>query len=449
MRKRHSLFIFLFIIFLLFSFFRFYGLSKRVIFDWDQERDAFIIKEILTKKKLTLIGPRVLGPEGFFLGPYFTYLLTPFYFLTGLHPKAIILFIAVYGLAFFILASLILGRLFKKPIALVFLLIWSLHPSLIAIDTLTWNPIFVPLVVIGIWYLLSQSQWFLVGLLLGLGVNLHFQMIFLLVFCLTFLFFEKRKTILKKLTGFLIGFIVPFLPLLAFDLRHDFLNWRLLVDFISKRGESINGLAWLPVWQNVAINFIGRNVPFLSLGFYFLPLVIAFFLFLKERDRYKQKFFLATIILWLVFPLGFALFGQRPSEYYFNFLQPFLVLLLANFLLKVIRSSPLVLLLVFLFFFFRADQLKEKLRPNPLGLFYKERVVQRIADLGQGKKFNVSFSIPLGLDNSYRYLLEFYQVKQTEDPDDPLLRIVVPPEREPVSEVFGGIGLFIPENFEN
>ena len=90
----------LILIFGFFVFLRFYNLDKRVIFDWDQERDAWVIKQILSEKKLTLIGPRVLGPEGFFLGPFFTYLLAPFYLLTSLHPRAIIFFLIAYNFAF-------------------------------------------------------------------------------------------------------------------------------------------------------------------------------------------------------------------------------------------------------------------------------------------------------------------------------------------------------------
>jgi len=82
----------LLIILVIFLFFRFYRINQRVQFDWDQERDAQVIKEILSGH-LTLLGPRVLGPDKFFLAPYFYYLLTPFYLLTNLHPRAIIYFL--------------------------------------------------------------------------------------------------------------------------------------------------------------------------------------------------------------------------------------------------------------------------------------------------------------------------------------------------------------------
>jgi len=449
MRKRYYPFILLFLVFLLFSFFRFYNLDKRVIFDWDQERDAFVIKRILVEKKLTLIGPRVLGPEGFFLGPYFTYLLAPFYFLTRLHPKAIIFFVIAYNLGFFTLTFLILKKLFNHSVALIFLLIWSLQPGLIGIDTITWNPILVPLAIIGLWYLMAQSQWFWVGMLLGLGVNFHFQMIFLIPFYLAFLLFVREERLFKKLAISFVGFLIPFLPLLVFDLRHNFLNFRLLSDFVFKKGGVFSGLAWLPVWKNVAVGFIGKDIPFLSVAFYFLPLLIALYLLRRETEKFKRKFFLATIILWLVFPLGFALFGQRPSEYYFNFLFPFLILILTGFLLRIFKNPKIGFVLVLTIFALNMNALKIQLQNNTFGLFYKEQVVKEIARIGKNKKFNVSFSVPLGLDTGYYYLLDFYQVKQSSKWQDSLLKVVIPPEREPMSKIFGGIGLFVPENFEN
>ena len=452
--KRHYFLVLLFLILLLFSFFRFYLLDKRVIFDWDQERDAFIIKQILVEKKLTLIGPRVLGPEGFFLGPYFTYLLTPFYFVTSLHPQAIILFIVIYSLGFFGLTFWVLQKLFNHLVALIFLLIWALHPSLIGIDKIAWNPILVPLIIIFSWLLVfklfKKPSFFLllaIGLIAGLGINFHFQLIYLVPFILVFLFSQKKRQF-KKAIVFFSGFILPFLPLFLFDLRHSFLNLRLLIDFLFKKSGEANWLAWLPVWKNVSVGFVGFDFPFLPLLFYLLPLGIIIFLWRKETDNFMKRFYLASMVSWLIFPFGFALFGQRPSEYYFNFLYPFLVVLLVLFLLKTVKKWQLIFLLALLFLLLRGNQLETELQPNPLGLSYKEKVVQRIGEIGRGKKFNVSFSVPLGMDTGYRYLLDFYQIKQSQDPNDALLRIVVPPEKEPVDEVFGGIGLFIPENFE-
>lgn len=449
--KRYSLLL-LFLVFLLFSFFRFYNLPQRVGFGWDEERDALVIKKILVEKSPTLIGPRVLGPQGFFLGPYFTYLLTPFYFLTKLHPSAIIFFIIVYNLAFFFLTFLVLTRFFNLPTALIFLLIWALHPTLIDIDQIAWNPLLVPLIAVTSWALLFRvlkkptwRAWLGVGILIGLGINFHFQLIFLLPFALVFLLF-RRKNLIKKLGSFFAGVVICFLPLLLFDLRHSFLNLKLLLGFL--RGEEGgNFLAWLPVWRNVTLGLTGFNLSWLPIAFYLSVLILALWTWRREKKPAFRLFFSAFSVIWLLFPLGFAFFGQRPSEYYFNFLYPFLALLIAHFLSKTVKRWHLILLFLILFFFFQTVRLKEGLRPDPFGLFYKEQAVHRIDEIGKGKKFNVSFSVPLGWDTGYRYLLEFYQIEQSGDIDDPLFQIFIPPREG--NEVFGGIGLQVPHSFQS
>lgn len=452
LKQRYSLFLLL-LIFLLFSFFRFYNLDQRVIFDWDQERDALAIKQILLEKKLTLIGPQVLGPEGFFLGPYFTYLLTPFYFLTKLHPKAIISFIIVYNLGFFTLTFWFLKKLFTRSTALIFLLIWSLHPILIGIDVIAWNPLFVPLLVISVWALLflmvkkpSFYSYLLIGFLLGLGINFHFQLIYLLPFSLVFLFSQKKK-IVKKTIIFFGGFFFPFLPLFLFDLRHNFLNFHLLANFFTGGAKIGDYSAWLPVWKNVTVSLTGFNFPFSSLLFYLLPLVLMVFLWRREPKGFLHHFYLGGLVLWLIFPLGFTFFGQRPSEYYFNFLYPFLILLLTLFLLKIIKNWQLVFLLILLFAFLEIDQLELATKSNFLGLYFKEKVVQKIAKISRGKNFNVSFSVPLGMDAGYRYLLDWYQLEQSQNPDDPLFQIVILPRQENKKTEI--IDLQIPYSFQS
>ena len=80
-----------------------------------------------------------------------------------------------------------------------------------------------------------------------------------------------------------------------------------------------------------------------------------------------------------------------------------------------------------------------------MGLYYKQAATQRVAALGQSERFNVSYAVPQGLDTGYRYLLEYYGAEQSGDFDDPLFQIEIPPVK--ANEVFGGIGLMIPNSF--
>lgn len=136
------------LVFFLFTFFRFYNLDKRIGFSWDQEQFSYQIKRILVDHKLTLLGPRVNNDRGFFLAPYFIYLLVPFYFLTNLHPKALIYFVAFFNILFFWGGFSIIKKIFDHKIAFFFFMFWAINPLFINYDTIAWNPIVIPLGII-------------------------------------------------------------------------------------------------------------------------------------------------------------------------------------------------------------------------------------------------------------------------------------------------------------
>ncbi len=116
-----------FLIFIVFAYLRFYNLQNRIIFDWDQEHYAYEIKNIVQNHKLTLIGPRANNDKGFFLAPYFTYLMVPFYLITNLHPNGSIYFLIAYNLLFYGLSFFVVKKIFNLPSAILFLFFWTIN----------------------------------------------------------------------------------------------------------------------------------------------------------------------------------------------------------------------------------------------------------------------------------------------------------------------------------
>jgi len=466
-KRKPWLWILLFsLLFLIFSFFRFYHLPHRIIFNWDQERDGWAIKKIIDLKKPTLIGPRILGPGGFFLAPYFFYLLLPFYFIFNFYPQAIIGFVIFINLAFFLTAFFVLKRIFNIRVCFWFLLFWSIIPWAINADTISWNPLLIPLMILVLLFTVDRFfrerrllTAFLVGLTFGFGINFHIQFLLLLPFILPMMIDmgkRGRDSFFKGTAWLAAGGLLPFLPLVIFDIRHNFLNFNLLKNFVIGTGSGSRALAFLPVWNNVVGQLLGVGIGYWG-GIIFYLIVMGLFwgayraLDVRQkisRSNRQKNLWLGMILLWLFMPLFFALYGKRPSEYYFNYLLPPLVILAAFWTDKIFsRLKWPVLLGVLFLIVFSFHKNTRLLADNHQGLFYKKETAQFLAIISQQTPLNISFSVPLGDDAGFRYLFAAYGVRQSSDLTDPLIEVVMPANKRPNTFTFGNIGVYIPKEW--
>jgi len=108
--KSHKVIYFLLLLTLLGGlFFRVYRVDQVLGFYFDQGRDANIIWDFLYKGDLFLIGPTT-GIAGIFRGPYYYYLIAPFYWLGNGNPIWPAVFLALTSM----LAVLLIYYLGKK-----------------------------------------------------------------------------------------------------------------------------------------------------------------------------------------------------------------------------------------------------------------------------------------------------------------------------------------------
>ncbi len=448
---KHCLLIFLLFTF---TFLRFYNLEKRINFDWDQERDAKIIKQILIDHKLTLIGPQVVSENGFYLGPYFYYLLTPFYFLSNLNPKAMLYFLIVFNLIFFLVTYFVLKKLFGFLHSLFFLFLWSINFHLIRFETISWNVILIPFGILLNWFLIfkiykspNYKQLIILGLISGFFLNFHFQYIFIIIFDLIFLtiYILKKRLKIILVIPFLVGIILSFLPLIIFDLRHNFLNLNQFINFfLQSKGDKDYG-----VWWQIFSNFLEPLIIFeeeksltLTKFIYFLILIFLIILMIYKKNLFKKSFYFAFLMIWVLFPIFFMIYGKRPSEYYFLFLYPFIYLIIID-LMITFKKNWLLILYISSIIFLTKEKIFLNLKENPLGLYYKELAVKKLKELTTGKKFNISIDTELGLNSGFNYLIDYYQIKQTGNWKDPLVEIRIPPKENDV--IIYNIGIKIPK----
>lgn len=438
------------IIFLLFLFFRSYNLSSRLGFGWDQERDAVAATNILAGK-FTLLGPRVQGPAGFFLPPYFFYLLAPFYALTHLSPVATSVFIVFWSLLFFTVTYFVLSKTFGKKTALFFLAYWAVNPLSVSIDTIAWNPVAIPLLFILLIYLnylyfkdQKTKYIILAGLIFGLGISFHLQFLFIApVFIPLFVdIFRSRK--FKKLIFLAASTVLPFLPIIIFDLRHNFLNFRQIIGFVKSGDMGINRVLF--VWEKVSSFMIGGSPSkFLGLIIYVLVLVGLFVLGRKLKDEAQRRILSGLGFVWgLSLPL-FYFFVRNPSEYYFNYLLVPFVILISLVLKNLKRFGILILVAVSVYFIFREAPL---LSDSTLNLKEKNQVVVFLSNITKSSTpFNISFDVPFNEDAGFRYLLKYNNVGYSGNPKDPLIEFVIPYQKRLITFKVRQIGIYIPSEW--
>ncbi len=447
----------LLMIFLIFAFFRFYDVHLRIPFAWDQEQFSTQIRDIMRDNKFTLLGPRVIDDNGFFLAPYFTYLLIPFYYITGLSPIALILFIVSVNLAFFCLSAYVVSKLFSMRHSLLFLLIWSLNPLLIRYDIIPWWPILIPLGVIMVWYILDQILtspknpifWSVLGLSIGFFCNMHFQFIFIGMFAFFYLIAGFRQHLITYWSGIVIAsvsFFIMFTPLILFDIRHENLNYTLFSTFFTERvTDDLPYLhAWQPVFANVLRSFIGLSYPVMTIIFFTLMFLLLLFL-IKKNTNHRRTFYIASASLLIITAIGFSLYGRRPSEYYFIYFMPFIFVALIDgvLTLKIKHLLPAVALALMIINF---TELRNVMKEDSFGLYYKNEVVKQMIPYASDKRVNVSYDVPYGLNNGYGYLIDYHGINMTGDPADPLIQIHIPPQKGDI--IVKNIGLYIPPELQ-
>ena len=217
---------------------RFWNLSEYLYFNLDEERDLFIIRRILVDHRPTLIGGAV--PGGIYLAPGYFYITAIFAWLVGMNPVGLGIVAAILGTLSIPLIYLAGKKLFDKNVGLIASFLYATSYLVVIYNKIYWPLIFAPIVTILVYFCLfkivvsKKQKWFL-GLFASLTLGIQsdpatFSLILLSIIIL-FLYKVSLKT---KYFLWGIGFlIIAHLPLVVFDLRHDFLNLRAILKFFT------------------------------------------------------------------------------------------------------------------------------------------------------------------------------------------------------------------------
>lgn len=432
------------LILLVASFLRLYKIGDYMTFLGDEGRDMLVALHIL-QGDFTLLGPRASAGD-FFLGPIYYYMITPFLWLFNYDPVGPAVMVALFGIATVFLVYWVGNKLFGKFAGLTAATLYAISPLVVQYSRSSWNPNPMPFFALSMMHLLYQAvkenSWkkhVIVGFLLGIAMQLHYLATFLAVIVAVFVLVGNiivQKAMIKKIrhvvfqyfeifTGFLIGFS----PFLAFEIRHNFPNFRTIFGFIFENTvEDTYEVepSYTGVVQNVAIRLFARLLTaFPQMGslenfdsivldaWQALAIIIAglTIVALVKTDKYKASL-LAT---WLVVGvLLFGLYKREIHDYYLGFLFPLPFLLLGNLLQQMFyvkRKSykyflPFISLLIFISLI-TLSLLDHPLKHSPnKQKVQMQGIAEFILDKTSDEPFNFALVSSGNTDHAYRYFFE-------------------------------------------
>ena len=291
--NKYRLLLLLLVIILAFIFIRQYKYYDLLTCGQDQGVHLMETWQIFTTKKITLLGVasdlKVDGRE-FYSGPIIHYVALPFLIIFGWDQYSISHLMTALGLVASFFVFWVLRTKYKKTITgLLFLILYAFSPLIVHTDRLFWAPSFmfpISTAIIGLLLLLAKDNkyqsitLFIIGFLLGAGLQIHYPFVFAAIATLVWLKVINKTNFINLLI-ITAGFVIGFLPIIIFELRHQFYNTQTVLKMIYKNSDLIT--------FSKSRNFYYYSlIPFLFLG-------IAYSL--NKISRKYNLFLIAALIM--------------------------------------------------------------------------------------------------------------------------------------------------------
>lgn len=430
--KKHFVIILLSLIILFGFYIRIEGvITNSFAFTYDVGRDMLQVNNIVVGNKLPLIG-QTTGLGGLFYGPWWYYLLTPAFIITGGNPQGIAFFMVLIGLL-----TIYVGFLFGRYIngtrfGLLVAALISFSPIMVGYSVQIWNPNVAPLFTLVVLIALLKIKnniknwkWYLIiGFMLGLilDTEIVFGALFLISILLIYIWLERKKAFNTSLLAALVGFLFTLSPRMLFELRHNFIMTQTLLN--PKPGAE--GI--------FAVNNFFTDIPGRALTFFmqyrdtfspgntivaiiFLGITVSVIVWKRKHIKDKSLFCLMIICTVLtVFLFGTSFFARAIWGHYLVGLPILYILsfaLILDILWKKWKYPSIILLIVASYFML-----------NPVGRIYNASqplwegnaavyrnqvaVIDYIYSQADGRGFNEIVYTPSVHDFPYQYLFSWY-----------------------------------------
>lgn len=424
--KHPQIYLLLFAILALGFFLRVYRLHDLLAFYYDQGRDALVIWNLWHEGKLFLIGP-VTGLAGIFLGPFYYYLISPFYLIGAGSPVVPAVFLAVPSILA-VLMLYFLGWKFHSREAGVFAaIIGSFSYYLVLASRWLSNPtpllLSSMLLIWSMWEIARGGKkwwWFAAALLVGLSLQFEVaSALFFLPMMLVFALWQRKRLPGRKTLAVAFGvFLLTLLPQILFNFRHDNILFKNFYRVLFEE-KSFSTSFWevLALRRTLYWNvFYTKIMPGWHVFAAIFTLISAGALFVNWK-KISKNVGLPILILFIATPVvGLLLFQGNYGnvwDYYMTGSYLPLVLLFSIGLAEVWRRKGFFAVLLFfaLFFVINGFSLRNYLRadvhgPTHITLGNQLQSVHWVFRDAQeqGENFNVDVYVPPVIPYAYDYL---------------------------------------------
>lgn len=358
-KNRRTLFILVGILFLA-VFFRFFHLFSWLSWGMDQEYEAYLVKNIITGRHFPLIGVNA-SDTGLYLGPAFIYFASiPFMFFNG-NPLGWAFLASVVG----VLVTYLIYRVGKEMFSAVTAVFASLFYGgsfLTAFyDRQFWNPMLVPLFSLFLGFFLYKilknhpKVLVLTALFFGLAIQSHLSVL-IFIPLIVYVFWVKHRIFSKRIIFLSLGiFLLTQIPLLIFEVKHNFINAKAAVRLIANRKtdsavrsslaernavfiSALGRFFWLPTPADLLVQS-GQCKELLSFkknasteGLILVLAGIAIFLwwYHKLGKKTARNAGIVSIGILLSAVIFTEFYSRQTFEYYLLFLFPWLALILGE-----------------------------------------------------------------------------------------------------------------------
>lgn len=489
--RQHAISIALAVILVFAAIFRLWNLPMTLQFQGDQGRDALIVSQIFTEGDLVFIGS-VTSVGNMYLGPLYYYFMLPFLWISYPSPLGPAYAVAILSVVTVFFTYYWGKALIGKQGALIAALLLTFSSVATLYSRFSWNPNPAPFVSLMMMYgtykawRSNPKYWLLVGLSFSILIQLHYLTLLSLggagivwLLQLGELLRQKSKfSLTPQLKSFALAtggaiaiFFISLVPLMLFDLKHDWLNARAFSNifsgeeaFVSEETRTFGEKAWRSLKEthgrSLHILFeisIGDNR---DLNTALLVTTLAILLWVLRQTQSKYWPGAVVIAAYLATGIaGTALYEHTVFDHYIAYLFPVTFLtfgLVLSWLNQ--RRAGIIASVIFIGYFSWVNIPQLPLRDSSWSIYDMQTVTDSINQrLEPGEKYSLvllSESKDLYAQN-YRFFLsstdtpplppersheaETLVVINEEHlenvPSSPIYEIVIFPEKNP-SEVY-------------